>query len=250
MQSNSKFASFIGTLVLMCLMGCSEGPVGPPGPEGPPGPPGPQGPAGGPPGPIGPQGPAGERGPTGEQGPAGERGPAGEQGPRGEQGLRGEQGPQGEAGPAGPAGASGIITAIYTAQQTSNVDARGLQWTFVPGTTINFTLDRTSTIDLQAHGVIEGFAASSGAPTYCGFRFVVDNVPYGSSSYGDVLVGCSTAGGTGGRWCPWTMSRVLRLNAGNHVATIQQTGSASVDTSGCLSSTNAYSATRFRVTVR
>jgi hypothetical protein len=235
MPLHKDLAVFFGTIMLVCLMGCSEGPPGPPGP----------------PGSDGSQGPAGPTGPAGPAGPAGgPPGPVGPQGPTGDQGLAGTQGADGAPGPAGPAGAPGIITAIHTAQQNNTVDVTGLQWTFVPGTTINFTLARASTIDLQAHGSIQGQAAGAGDPTYCGFRFVVNNVPYGSTSYGDVLVGCSTSGGSGGRWCPWFMSRVLQLGPGNHVATVQQSGYATNDTAGCLSNAGMHSATRFRVTVR
>jgi hypothetical protein len=213
MTWNKELGVLVNAAIVACLVGCTEGPKGDPGEQGP-------------------------KGDPGEQGPAGERGPQGPQGPGGAQ------------GPAGPPGSPGIVTAIYTAQQTGTVDVRGLQWTFVPGTTINFTLDRSATIDLQAHGSIQGVAASGATATFCGFRFVVDNMPYGDSSWGDVIVGCSPLGASGGWWCPWFMSRELELEAGAHVATVQQSGSSGTPTSGCQTSASAYSATRFRISVR
>jgi hypothetical protein len=125
----------------------------------------------------------------------------------------------------------------------------GLQWTSVPGTTINFTVDRDATADLEANGSITGLAGNAGNASHCGFRFLVDNVAYGDTRWGDVIVGCGTGSNYSGWWCPWLMRRTLQLRAGDHVATIQQTGWDGT-TTGCRSEVGDYSATRFRIEVR
>jgi hypothetical protein len=271
------------TLVVTLGASGPRGPIGPQGPRGETGPTGPQGPKGeaglaGAVGLTGPQGPRGEVGPTGPQGPKGEAGLAGAvgstgpQGPRGEVGSVGPQGPKGEAGlagavgstgpqglkgetgaqgPIGPQGLSGIITAIYTAQQTGDLKVTGLQWTSVPGTTIRFNLPQNATVDLEANGSINGVVGNQGNVAHCGFRFLIDNVAYGDSSFGDVIVGCGTyaQGGSAGWWCPWSMRRTLQLGGGSHFATVQQTAWEGT-TAGCASSASSYSAARFRVVIR
>jgi len=241
-------------LVAACITGCSAQP-GPAGPPGPPGSSGQQGPAGerglpGLEGSAGPQGEAGPPGPDGAQGSQGREGPAGSAGPRGEAGPPGPQGAVGPQGPQGPAGSPGLITAIYSAQQNGTVRVTGLQWVSVPGTTISFSLPRNATVDLDAMGSVVGIAGNQGTVTHCGLRFLVDNTPYGHPNWGDVLVGCSGTNNSYTGWhCPWSMRRTLQLTAGNHVATVQQTGWHST-TAGCESLGEDYSAARFRVTVR
>jgi hypothetical protein len=170
-------------------------------------------------------------------------------GPVGPQGLKGDKGDTGAVGPQGPQGLPGLIHAIYTAQQTGTVRVTGLQWTSVPGTTINFTLARSSTVDLEANGSITGIAGNHGNAYHCGFRFLVDNVAQGDPTWGDVIVGCGIGGTTAGWWCPWLMRRTLQLGAGNHFVTVQQTGWSGT-TAGCESNAGSYSATRFRVVAR
>jgi len=236
--------------VLVVTLGASgpRGPIGPQGPKGDTGAAGPQGPKGltGATGATGPQGPKGDTGAAGPQGPKGLTGLTGATGATGPQGPKGDTGPQ---GPVGPRGLPGLINTIYTAQQTDTVSVTGLQWTSVPGTTINFTLAQSSTVDLEANGSIHGIAGSQGNATHCGFRFLVDNAAYGDPSWGDVIVGCGNPGVSPGWWCPWLMRRTLQLAAGNHFVTVQQTGWAGT-TAGCKSEAHSYSATRSRVVIR
>ncbi len=241
------------TMVVTLGASGPRGPIGPQGPRGEAGPVGPQGPKGeagvaGAVGPTGPQGPRGEVGPSGQQGPKGEAGLTGASGPLGPQGLKGETGAQ---GPVGPQGLPGIITAIYTAQQTGDLKVTGFHWRSVPGTAINFNLPQSATVDLEANGSINGVAGNKGNAAHCGLRFLVDNVAYGDSSWGDVIVGCGTGAesGSSGWYCPWYMRRTLQLGAGSHVATVQQTGWANT-TSGCSSYAADHSAARFRVVIR
>jgi hypothetical protein len=124
----------------------------------------------------------------------------------------------------------------------------GLQWTSVPGTTINFTLAQSSTVDLEANGSIHGIAGNQGNVTHCGLRFLVDNVAYGDGEWGDVIVGCGTST-YAGWWCPWFMRRTLQLGVGNHFVTVQQTGWSGT-TSGCYSEAHSYSAARIRAVIR
>jgi hypothetical protein len=142
-----------------------------------------------------------------------------------------------------------MINAIYTAQQTSDLRVTGLQWTSVPGTTISFTLNRDSTVDLEANGSIYGIAGDTGNAAHCGLRFLVDNIAYGDYYWGDVLVGCGTGNNYAGWWCPWFMRRTLQLGVGSHFVTVQQTGWAGT-TTGCESRANSYSAARLRAIVR
>jgi len=184
-------------------------------------------------------------GASGPRGPVGPQGHAGATGAVGPQGLKGDTG---ATGAVGPQGLPGIINAIYTAQQTDSVKVTGLQWTSVPGTTINFTLAQNSTVDLEANGSIYTIIGNQGNATHCGLRFLVDNIAYGNSSWGDVIVGCG-AGIYAGWWCPWLMRRTLQLGAGNHVVTVQQTGWSGT-TAGCGSEAESQSAARIRVLIR
>ena len=204
--------------------------------------------ASGPRGPKGDTGPAGLQGLQGPKGDTGAIGPPGLKGDTGPIGLKGDKGDTGAVGPQGPQGLPGLIHAIYTAQQTGTVRVTGLQWTSVPGTTINFTLARSSTVDLEANGSISGIAGNQGNASHCGFRFLVDNVAQGGPDWGDVIVGCGTSG-TPGWWCPWFMRRTLQLGAGNHFVTVQQTGWSGT-TAGCHSDAGSHSATRIRVVAR
>lgn len=146
--------------------------------------------ASGPRGPMGPAGPKGDKGVAGPMGPQGLKGERGLPGATGSVGPQGPKGDTGSQGPAGPQGFSGIITAIYNAEQTGDVRVTGLQWTSVPGATLQFTLPKTSTVDLEANGSIAGVAGNQGNSSHCGFRFLVDNIAYGDPSWGDVIVGC------------------------------------------------------------
>jgi hypothetical protein len=120
----------------------------------------------------------------------------------------------------------------------------------VPGTTVSFYLPQDATVDLEANGSIYGVAGNMGNAAHCGFRFLVDNFAYGHPSWGDVITGCAVGSANyTGWWCPWLMRRTLQLKAGNHFATVQQTGWSGT-TSGCQSHVEDYSATRFRIVVR
>ena len=171
-------------------------------------------------------------------------------GPPGPPDAHGLQGPTGHQRVVESPGTSSIIQNIYSAQQSGELSVIGLQWTSVPGTTISFTLTQDATIDLEANGSTQGIAGNTGNATHCGFRFLVDNTAYGNPTWGDVIVGCGVGSNySAGWWCPWLMRRTLQLRAGTHYATVQQTGWPGT-TSGCLSSYQDYSATRFRVVVR
>lgn len=214
-------------IAVLTFSACTQGPRGDPGPAGP----------------RGPQGEPGPAGPQGPQGPAGVPGPAGPQGSQGPAGAPGPVGPQGPQGPAGP------NWRVYTSTQTAQVTTVGTNWTTVPGTTISFDLSTAAAIDLEANGSIMGVGANPGSPTHCGFRFVINNQPYGNPDYGDVVVGCTYYGPNLGLSCPWTMRRTVQLPAGSHVATIQQTGWTTT-TVGCQSTALEQSRANFRLIIR
>ena len=198
-------------------------------------------------GPAGATGPKGDTGPQGIAGPQGDTGLAGAMGPQGPKGDKGDRGLQ---GPVGAPGQSGIITAIYTAQQTGSVGVTGLNWTSVPGATINFSLPQSATVDLEANGSVLGMGGGDGGySSHCGLRFVVDHIAYGAPDFGDVIVGCATGGTNAGFWTPWFMRRTLHLEAGYHAVAVQQTGWAGT-IKGCWSEPDAKSAARFRAVIR
>ncbi len=122
---------------------------------------------------------------------------------------------------------------IGSATQTGSVTTGSVQvWSAVTGASVGFTLARTMTVRMQAHGA--AYAAPGG---HCGFRFTIDGTGQGNVSWGDVLVWS----GTGNQWSTWVMEREAVLASGAHTITVQQVGNVA---SGCTSDPNDYSRAR------
>ena len=179
----------------------------------------------GPAGPQGPEGPPGAVGPTGPEGPPG---PAGAQGP---------------AGPAGPPGPPGFAQWIF-AQQTANVSKVGAGWTDIPGVMVNISAPVPATLDLHAFGVAT--AINNNASSYCVFRFVVDDVPFTTSAWGEQIIGVSSDAPS---WDEWSIRRWADVSAGDHVVKVQF-ASTSGESDGCYLPQADYARTRFFVGVR
>lgn len=216
----------------------STGPEGPPGPEGPQGPPGPQGI----PGPTGPEGPVGVMGPQGPQGPEGPGGPPGAVGPTGPEGPPGPAGAQGPAGPAGPPGPPGFAQWIF-AEQTADVSKVGAGWTDIPGVAVTVSVALPATLDLHAFGSAE--PVTNNANSYCVFRFVVDDVPFTMSAYGEQIIGVMGSPS----WRAWTIRRWADVSVGDHVVKVQF-ASISGEPDGCHLSQADYARTRLFIGVR
>jgi hypothetical protein len=166
--------------------------------------------------------------------------------------MQGAVGGPGPAGPPGPPGPAGFL-AGYFAQQNANLSTVGPNQGFVdvPGASVTATLPADGTLELDANGSVSGVQGNATPPTatHCGFRFVVDGMPYGDASWGDVIVGCGVSSQTPGWWCPWTMRRSLAAKMGAHTVKVQQTGWSGT-TAGCSSASAEYSAARLRVLAR
>jgi len=98
------------------------------------------------------------------------------------------------------------------AKQTATVTDSAGNWKNIPGTTINFTLPSNKTVNFRSFGSVYGNGGSGQA----GFRFVIDDIPYGDDEYGDIVVSCP-----GGGYTSWYMERNVFLQTGNHSVTIQ-----------------------------
>jgi hypothetical protein len=100
---------------------------------------------------------------------------------------------------------------IGCAQQTTNVTVSST-WTDITGASLNFTLQNAKYVDCRAFGSVP-------RPDFAiGFRFVIDNIPYGDPQFGEM----SSSGA--GAWDPWYMERIEPLASGNHNIKIQIRG--------------------------
>ena len=106
-----------------------------------------------------------------------------------------------------------VVRFIGSVQQNDSLTASDT-WTDIPGVVLNFTLTSIKTVDFRGYGSVLIYSG------HAGFRFVIDDVPYGSEQYGDLLI--SPSGG----WVPWYMERIVELSAGEHSVKIQTLTSA------------------------
>lgn len=138
--------------------------------------------------------------------------------------------------------AGGLRQKFYvgSAKQGAPLQTIGTTWTNVPGAELTFNLAKGMDVDLKANGSAS-YAAGTNytASAHCGFRFVVDGVPYGNPIWGDAIVHVAS-------WSNWTATRSLPLAAGNHIVQLQQTGWPGAD-SACSTNEADYSAARLHV---
>lgn len=131
-------------------------------------------------------------------------------------------------------------TATYFAEQIgAPLQVLGTTWTALPGVQVTFAASVPSSAVLAASGSVLGVPGASSNVGTCGFRFVVDGVPYGDATWGDRLIQCGAPGTTAPGWCSWTMQRVVTLAAGSHAIAVQQVGYS--PTAGCQSGGGSYS---------
>ena len=166
-------------------------------------------------------------------------------GPQGDPGPEGPMGPPGPEGPMGPHGA-GVVTAIYNSIQNADLDLIDGNWVDVPGTFLSLSVGADSIVEMNANGSINGLSNLGTSNGYCSFRFVVDDIPYGDPTHGDVIVGCGVVGSPQGYWCSWHAHRSIQVPSGGHVVTLQQSGYLN---QGCASRAEAYSAARLQLMV-
>lgn len=129
---------------------------------------------------------------------------------------------------------------VGSASQTADLATVGATWVDVSGASITFTLPSAMTLDMQANGSMTVGAGATSLNGHCGLRFVVDGVPYGNITWGDVLVGLNAVTANTGYWSPWTISRHLPVPAGAHTVKLQQTGWSTMD-SACKSYASEHS---------
>jgi len=100
---------------------------------------------------------------------------------------------------------------IGYAQQTTNITVSST-WADITGASLNFTLPNAKYVDCRAFGSVP-------RPNFAvGFRFVIDNIPYGNQQFGEM----SSSGA--GAWDPWYMERIVPLASGSHNIKIQIRG--------------------------
>ena len=202
--------------------------IGPVGPQGPPGPQGEQGEQGlqgipGPPGSqgeTGPIGPPGPQGDTGPQGPIGTPGLPGPQGEQGERGLQGLPGPPGDQGPPGPASSGNSES--WSAERIGGVifiaeDPSPDNWEVIPGLSPTITLANTALVHVLANGVQRTWGESS-ADAHVGYRFVINGVGQGDSTWGQRVIFTSVLAH---RWTTWALSDSFFLSAGDYQIQVQ-----------------------------
>jgi hypothetical protein len=135
---------------------------------------------------------------------------------------------------------------IGYAKQTADVSSVGTNWRDIPGAAISFTLDRRMTADIRANGSASTTAGATYASTHCGIRFVIDGTPYGHATWGDKIVGVSYCSTASACHTPWTATREITLEPGQHSVRVQMTGWPGAD-SACAISSQDYAAARLIV---
>ncbi len=126
---------------------------------------------------------------------------------------------------------------LASATQTGSITTGGVQvWSPITGVTAGFNLPRAMVIHMRGHG-----AANPISGAHCGFRFMVDGVGQGNVSWGDTVF-YATAG-----WSSWSIEREVALASGVHTISMEQVSNVSA---GCITSSNAYSATRLWIYAR
>jgi len=102
-----------------------------------------------------------------------------------------------------------VCSYVGFAQQNANLTISGQDtWFDVPGVILNFTLATNKVIDIRAFG-------SSYSDGDIGLRFMVDGIPYGDPTYGDLLID------EYGVYHPWYLERIVTLQPGNHNVKLQ-----------------------------
>lgn len=137
------------------------------------------------------------------------------------------------------AGNTKAIEAFGSTIQSATLTTTGGTWTNVPGVTMSIATTSDKIIQVTARGSATQVLGNQ-ASGHCGFRVVVDGVPYGDPTWGDVIIQVYN-------WTAWSMERHVALPAGNHTIQLQQVGWNGTN-AGCTTNANLYSAARMTVT--
>jgi hypothetical protein len=203
----------------------------------------------------------------GSAGPAGPEGKPGRDGKDGKDGLPGKDGLNGLAcwdlngnrisdstedrnadglfnamdcqGPAGAVATTGSISAQgWSAKRTGLVSFSGgtTTWTTVPGLSLTFALQRSGLVQVLANGT----QRTTNGTTHVAYRFVVDGVPAGDPSHGQLI---QTANANEDASAPWTLAHFVPLDAGTHTIEVQVRNSLVVGVSptGYVCGVQSYS---------
>lgn len=153
----------------------------------------------------------------------------------------------------GPPGPPGGGSAVHYAEQTQDVSAQGVSnWLDVTGAEVTLGTPGNATLDLFANGAM---STRFGSASFirCGLRFVVDGIPTGHPTFGDMLVSPSRNGTAGAEWSSFTVTRRVGVGPGPHVVGVQlaQVSLTGVSTDlACALDERDYSGVRLYVTVR
>lgn len=152
----------------------------------------------------------------------------------------------------GPPGPPGSGATVHYAEQTADVTAQGVaNWVDVTGAEVTFSTAGSATLDLFANGAM---STRFGSASFirCGLRFVVDGVPTGEPTFGDMLVSPARNESGGAEWSSFTLTRRVVVGPGQHVVGVQvaQVRMNRATDLACALDERDYSGVRLYVTVR
>ncbi len=124
-------------------------------------------------------------------------------------------------------------------------------WIDLPWTSVSFNIASSKTINLRGFWSITSAAWTARTYTHCGFRFVLDGIPYGDATWGDQIIGCNSNGSAtpSGYWCPWNIERNISVTPGAHAVKVQMIWWG-LGYATCSSIAAPYSAARLFVNAR
>jgi len=152
----------------------------------------------------------------------------------------------------GPPGLPGAGATVYYAEQSADVTAQGeSSWMDITGAEVAFSTAAGAVLDLFANGAM---STRFGTASFirCGLRFVVDGVPTGEPTFGDMLVSPARNHSGGAEWSSFTFSRRVVVGPGQHVVGTQvaQVPTSAPTDLACALDERDYSGVRLYVTVR
>lgn len=132
-----------------------------------------------------------------------------------------------------------VLGFVGSAQATAGNTGNNT-WQDVPGAALNYNLNASMVVTFRCFGSVKVINS------WASFRFVIDGVPYGHLTYGDMHAYCETVGHNTWAWLPWYMERDIAQNAGDHSVKVQFRG----ENSNSLLSAGEESRTRLKVEAR
>ncbi|MDD5213020.1 MAG: hypothetical protein PHG82_01165 [Candidatus Gracilibacteria bacterium] len=146
-------------------------------------------------------------------------------------------------------GTNNIKVNIGSSSETADLTVSTQTWTAIPGVSNTFNLAYGKTVKMNAYGSVTTTLGRANTYAHCGFRFVIDGIPYGQATWGDQIIGCADSSKSVGYWCPWSIERELNLGAGSHTISVQMV-SQGATYEACATNTQDYSKARMFIEAR